>query len=399
MDKKTYCAFPFNSFFLCANGDVKFCCSSRVELGNVNEQDIDDIMLSSKATEIRQSILSNEWHMENCGLCYEQENVYSGTSERLGGEMEFYWDELKGINDPEHYKLQRFDLRWSNTCQLACNYCFEYFSSRWANINGVKINANKETSEQKVLEFISKNKNNIKNINLLGGEPLLQKQNKPVFDMLPDARYYILTNLSSELETNSNAQKLLTMPNVDWGVSFETIGDKFEYVRHGAKWDKLLHNIRYVKEKTGKKLNTHSLWCVYNALDLMEFCDYVVDSECFDGVYWQAMSSHPALSVFSQSTEFKTRALEELTRVIDKYENHPVLRTHILIDIKEQLIKTLNDFSFKEDTQQRDMEFSEELSNKTFHEWVDDLEKKLPKDKTMKDLWPILYDEIYVNDR
>lgn len=379
MDKKTYCAFPFNSFFLCSNGDVKVCCSSRLELGNVNNQEIEEIMHGPIATDIRRKILNNEWHMENCGLCYEQENNYSGYSERVGGDNQLYWESHRGINDENYFKLQRFDLRWSNTCQLACNYCFDYFSSRWANINGVKINGNKSLSEQKVIDFIEKNKENINHINLLGGEPLLQKQNKYVFQLLPDVRYYILTNLSVDVPNNANAQKLLTMPNVEWGVSFETIGDKFEYVRDGAKWETFISNIDYVNERAKQKVNSHSLWCTYNALDLMEFADFIAESGKIENVYWQAMSSHPALSVFQQTKEFKLAALQELDRVIDKHKDVKALRIEVLITMREQLKASINQ---NEDALQ---------IVDAFHSWVSDLEKKLPKDKSMQELWPDVY--------
>lgn len=386
MNRETFCSYPFNSFFLCANGDVKFCCSSRSVLGNINEQNVDDIMQSDIAVDVRRKILNNQWHHDNCGLCFEQETRYSGVSERLSGEHEYYWDTLRGVNSEEYFRLQRFDLRWSNTCQLACNYCFDYFSSRWANINGVKINANKETSETRVLDYIGKHKNDIVQINLLGGEPLLQKQNKYVFDLLPDCGYYILTNLSTNLQTNPNAQKLLTMPGVSWGVSFETIGDKFEYVRHGAKWEVFSANIQYVKERTGKNVNAHSLWCVYSALNLEEFCDYVISTNCFNGIYWQAMSSHPALSVFSQTDEFKQKALSELERCIEKYKDVPCIKTDLLSGIRDQLVKNIETGEV----------ITGDLSVDTFHEWVNDLEIKLIKDKNMEELWPEIY-ELYRN--
>jgi hypothetical protein len=35
-----------------------------------------------------------------------------------------------------------------------------------------------------------------------------------------------------------------------------------------------------------------------------------------------------------------------------------------------------------------------DLSVDTFYEWVDDLEKKLPKQKNMEELWPEIY-ELY----
>ena len=75
------------------------------------------------------------------------------------------------------------DVRWSNTCNLACNYCYEYFSSQWASIKGIKVNAIKKDNEDTLLMFIEKNKDTVINVNMLGGEPLLQKQNSPLIEI------------------------------------------------------------------------------------------------------------------------------------------------------------------------------------------------------------------------
>jgi hypothetical protein len=96
------------------------------------------------------------------------------------------------------------------------------------------------------------------------------------------------------------------------------------------------------------------------------------------------MSSHPALSVFSQTDEFKQLALEELNRCIEKYTDVPCIKTDLLVSIRDQLVKNL----------ETGEDITGDLSVDTFYEWVDDLEKKLPKQKNMEELWPEIY-ELY----
>jgi MoaA/NifB/PqqE/SkfB family radical SAM enzyme len=155
---------PFSSVFLGSDGGVRPCCSLRGELGNINESSLEDIIHGPIATSIRQSIIDEKWH-PMCSQCQDLEskgarNERTGTVESMIKFVDYKADD---------FKLEKLDLRWSNTCNLACNYCYPYFSSKWAEIKGIKINANKMSAEDKVFAFIQKNIDTVNNINLLGG--------------------------------------------------------------------------------------------------------------------------------------------------------------------------------------------------------------------------------------
>lgn len=387
MNKETFCSFPFNTIFLGSDGKIKPCCSSSAELGDINKDSIIDIINGPLAKDIRQSIVDEKWH-ETCGQCKKLES-YGARTERTGVLWQF--EEFKDAT-ADTFKLQKLDIRWSNTCNLACNYCYEYFSSQWSNIKGIKINANKEDAEDLLMAFIEESKDTITNLNLLGGEPLLQKQNHKLFDLLPDKRYYILTNLSLDLEKNALGKKLINMPFVAWGVSFENINLKYEHVRHGAKWDILLKNLKYLKN-LGKEVNAHPLYCAYSAFNLVELYDWYNEIDVFYGIYWCAIQNLPGQNIFTLPVNLKIKALHELENVIEKYEGS---RFNDSIDSLKEYYKMLSENL----RQRQNMEGQKRLEDdyriqedkKKFLIWINEMENKfLTKEYKFKELWPDVY--------
>ena len=390
MNKDTFCAYPFNTIFLGSDGKIKPCCSSSAELGDINTTPIKEIINGPLAREIRESIVNETWHA-TCGQCYRLEK-YGARTERTG--VLYKFDEFKEAT-ADTFVLQKLDFRWSNTCNLACNYCYEYFSSQWSNIKGIKINSNKDTAEKELFALIDEQKGTIENINLLGGEPLLQKQNQKLFDLLPNKGYYILTNLSLDLKKNQLGQKLISMPNVNWGVSFENIGLKYEHVRHGAKWEALLNNLEYLKVH-GKQVNAHPLYCAYSAFDLLELYDWYSEIDVFTGIYWCAIQNLPGQNVFTLPNDLKKKAITELENVILKYENSKYAESiESLKEYHKTLTEDLNSYNLLNDTGKAQADFKIQRDKKLFLKWIDEIENNyLTKEYTFRDLWPEVYNNL-----
>lgn len=373
MNKKTFCPYPFNTLFLGSDSGVKPCCSALTELGFLNKNDIESILQGDLARDVRRSILNEQWH-PICHQCKEIEDM-GGRSERSTS-LEYGYEKWEKIQLDEKYFIpEKIDLRWTNTCNLACNYCYEYFSSQWANIKGVKVNTLDQNNEESLFFFIEKHKDTIENINLLGGEPFLQKQNQRLIEMLPNRRYYVLTNLAVPLETNKIAQNILSEPFAAFGVSFETIGKRFEYVRHNAKWSQFTRNIEYIKEANDKiKLNAHPLYCTYSAFNLVEYYEYLISEPAFRDVFWCVVRNIDGLNVFKLPENLKRKAIEEI-ELCEKQFPKAMGMDHLL-DIRQALIE-----SFKETP----------TVEKTFNEFTTAIESDLKnKEHSFKELWPEL---------
>lgn len=378
MNKQTFCSYPFNTVFIGADKAVKTCCSAIESLGNLNDNTIDEILSGDKAREVKDTILQGKWHSQ-CLQCKTIESV-GGRSERSHA-VEKDYDKFKDIVDKDFFRLEMVDVRWSNTCNLACNYCYEYFSSQWASIKGIKVNAIKKDNEDTLLMFIEKNKDTVINVNMLGGEPLLQKQNSPLIEILNGKRFYVLTNLAVPMDSNKIANQLLKEDNAEWGVSFETVGKRYEYVRHNASWDLFLQNLEYVEKiKPDITLNAHPLYCTYSAFNLVEYYDFIHQHPIFSGVFWCVIQNIDELNVSKLSRQMKIKAIEEIDRVYSKYPN--ASGVDHLLEIKSKMLETL--------------EIKPNGVDRKFLKWTKTLEKKFLTDKefNFKELWPNLNDDV-----
>jgi organic radical activating enzyme len=374
MNKDTFCSLPFTEIFLGPDGMVKTCCSASVAVGSLHTHSIQEILSNETAKDIREHILANKWH-PSCVQCERQESqgVASERDNKLEDFIQFH-----GNVDSDYFKLTRLDLRWSNTCNLSCVYCYEYFSSKWANVKGISVNTIKDENENSLFTLIEKDKDHIQTILMLGGEPLLQKQNKKLIDLLSDKNFYILTNLTVPLESNAIAEKLLNNTGAHWGISFETVEDRFEYVRHGGSWKTFNDNIDYLnKNKICKKLEAHSMYSIYSAFNLVEFYEFVIEKG-FTHVHWNLLESsgyNEHSNIMLLPNEFKKLAIEEIEKCQLKFPNGPGIKN--LDPIKQALTNT------KEEHTHHTSSFLNEF---------DTLENLLV-DKKYKfvDLWPNIY--------
>jgi len=229
--------------------------------------------------------------------------------------------------------------------------------------------------------FIEKNKDTVINVNMLGGEPLLQKQNSPLIEILNGKRFYVLTNLAVPMDSNKIANQLLKEDNAEWGVSFETVGKRYEYVRHNASWDLFLQNLEYVEKiKPDITLNAHPLYCTYSAFNLVEYYDFIHQHPIFSGVFWCVIQNIDELNVSKLSRQMKIKAIEEIDRVYSKYPN--ASGVDHLLEIKSKMLETL--------------EIKPNGVDRKFLKWTKTLEKKFLTDKefNFKELWPNLNDDV-----
>ncbi len=314
--KDISCTLPFNGLFIGTHSEIKTCCAGRTDLGNLKDTPIEDILDGKLAREIRNDHLNGVRNI-NCVDCYGREDI-GVKSQRVP---------LTSIavqpTDDRYFKLKNIDLRWSNVCNLTCNYCAPFFSSRWAKILGEPILQGLSSSgEATLFEYLVKIKDPDQeyDIILLGGEPLLHGQNIKLLDIFYDSKILVVSNLSlPNVESSPIVQKLIQNTNVNWSVSFENIGEKFEYVRHGASWEIFHKNLNYIHTTTGKTLVVFPIYGVYSAFNLVDLYDFIISSGMFGLVQWQTMTSQNGLEMHSMPDNIKAAGLDELDRCIQKY--------------------------------------------------------------------------------
>jgi organic radical activating enzyme len=367
-NKYTTCPAIDMALFLNTDGGIKVCCAGEGELGNIKDQTITDIFNSPKVIEIKKSLDNHEFPT-HCNRCVEHENTAPGSSQL------HHFNNSK-YPDLGYRKLQSVDLRWSNHCNLSCKYCGPEASSVWAKIREEDdILLSNRGYTDTVLEEIVKNVDTIGNVMLLGGEPLLQKENEALLNTISEStRVSVLTNASVDLEKNKIYNLLKKRSkNVEIYVSVDNIEERFEYVRYGAKWDLFVKNLHTLKKDFGH-IRFNPVYSIWSATRLQELMEFFQQFTTIHDTHWSLIVSDPGqgFSVFEHSDFIKKAALTEISLI------EPLIKGSKQYDFFQGVKKSINSSepvngaakSFKMDT------------------WY--FETKMPYPKTLRELWPEL---------
>jgi MoaA/NifB/PqqE/SkfB family radical SAM enzyme len=245
---------------------VRTCCVGKNIISDLNVGQINNIEQSLVLQEIRNKMLAGEPDLKNCANCVEQEKNDGYSS--LRNHYNTYYPDF----DLDDLNLKFVDLRWSNTCNLSCMYCSPTFSSTWADkLKTINLKPVKPYQDE-LLTWILERAGHIKELMLVGGEPLLMKQNYELLKVLPlDCRISIITNLSYDLKNLPCLADLLKRPadSIVWNISVDHVQEQFEYVRQGANWDRLIENIKFLKHHWPDNCSINMVYSMFNALDLL----------------------------------------------------------------------------------------------------------------------------------
>ena len=294
------------------DGGIKPCCPGAHELGNLRNNSIDIILSGDTYKQVRQSIVNGT--SPYCKNCDINDSVIPNSSQRHTFNRAF--------PSPGYQQLKQLDIRWSNLCNLACRYCCSNDSSEWAKLESKPIESISRDYAQGVLDLIKQNRNTIQVVYLLGGEPLLQKYNEDLLDILDNkTQIDIVTNLNVRLDNNRVYEKLKSFPHVRWNVSVDNVGDRFEYVRHGASWDLLLDNIDTLKQDFGQAhIFLHPVYSIWSAFSLAEYLDFT--QRLGVEVWWQLANEDEqfpdlirGFNIFKHSNKIKESASKQIDQL------------------------------------------------------------------------------------
>ena len=311
-----YCAAPWRGLHINPRGDVKTCCAGDPNmLGNLNTQTIEEILHGPVMQEIRQSIKQGKSHAY-CYNCVQSERY--GRSERNWHNDVSPEFDCQTALDTEHLPTL-IDVRWNTTCNLSCNYCGDKCSSKWAALKQIPFKSGARPYYEQVCDYLEKHKDTIREVALVGGEPLLLPENERLLDVIPDdCIVTLITNMSVDLDNNKVFKKLVNRKKVGWSMSFDNIDKRFEYVRYGGSWPLLVENITKIKQlfSQGQWGGIHAVYNLYNATRLTEFIDWAksigVDT------HWQSLYQPDYLDPLKHNPQVRDLAQTELEKVLTR---------------------------------------------------------------------------------
>jgi hypothetical protein len=167
---------------------------------------------------------------------------------------------------------------------------------------------------KQVCDFIEQHHDHIHEVALVGGEPLLLPENDRLLDVIPkSAIVTLITNLNVDLQTNKIFRKLAQRQRVGWSMSFDNIGPRFEYVRHGGSWSVLQENLKTIQGLMKSQAHwggVHAVYSIYNATRLCEFRQFVQSVDVT--VLWQNLFQPEYLDPFLHGPAVAELARKEI---------------------------------------------------------------------------------------
>jgi hypothetical protein len=288
--------------------------------------------------------------------------------------------------DPARAQLDYFDptiidIRWNTTCNLSCNYCGPYCSSRWQSIqDGRVVRSQARPYYDQVCDFLQQHATDIREVAMVGGEPLLLPENERLLDVIPrDCIVTLITNTSVDLEHNRIFQKISQRHRVGWSMSFDNIHDRYEYVRHGGDWSLLNRNIDRIQglmRDQGHWGGIHAVYNIYNCTRLVEFREWAQSRALT--VLWQNLFQPVYLDPVQHGPSTRQLAIQEVDRLMDRCGT-------VMADSERQFFEHARDNLQKGPTQSQpvSLAFQQHIRD-TEHRWHPD------KQGQFEQLWPEL---------
>jgi radical SAM protein with 4Fe4S-binding SPASM domain len=311
-----YCAAPWRGLHINPRGDVKTCCAGNPNmLGNLNSAKIEDVLNSPKLQEIRQTVARGQKH-PYCSNCQSAEAM-GGSSERSWHNNQNPQFDYTTAGDRYHYPVI-MDVRWNTTCNLSCNYCSEWASSKWSALKSIPFKSGTRPYYDAVCDFVEQHREHIQEVALVGGEPLLLPENERLLDVIPEnAIVTLITNMAVDFENNKVFRKIAQRRRVGWSMSFENIAQRYEYVRYGGDWQLLKHNLEIIndlKKNQGHWGGIHAVYNIYSATRLCELYQFAKETET--SILWQKLFDPDCLDPFLHGPKVAQLAMAEIDRLV-----------------------------------------------------------------------------------
>ena len=202
---------------------------SRSNTASCHRVDPDDLTLDTfeqfhnlpRKLDDRKLMLEGKWPGGGCEYCKKIEDA-DGFSDRQF-HLQEQFDELTPVelfDDPTAIAVtpRTLEIYFNNTCNFKCLYCGPWFSSKIAaelKMNGPlskevwqpkytdwETNPDYNMMVEKLWVWLAENHHNIKNLQILGGEPFLQKEFEDCLTFFennpnPNLNLVVVTNLSA----------------------------------------------------------------------------------------------------------------------------------------------------------------------------------------------------------
>ena len=361
---KNFCVVPWTNFELYTNGDVRTCSVGGTRLGNINKTSIYDILAGDKLTNIRKNMLDNKAD-KNCTWCVHrtiEDDNFSYLRDHYNSRL---IDEDIDYLDTNNFDLRFIDLHWSNICNLRCVMCWPQQSSLIAKDQKVITASVDKKNIHTIIDMIKQNQKNLKEIYLSGGEPFYIPYNTLLLDQLENTNIPLRINTNMHWKKNNKLFKILTkkFKNVQLTMSVDALGDKFDYIRNGANWNRFISNLQYVRDNTDFEIRINSIFSVMNAIDIDKVVNFFYHDQKIKDITINILHRPTPIDAKNYPTEKKADIIQKLENCLETLSREDInLINNIkncIMQIKlpkqEDYIETLDNITKRHKTNWQEM--------------------------------------------
>ncbi len=319
------------------SGQTSSC--HRSSHSTLDSDNFEDFHNTDKKISSRQDMLESKWPGDGCEYCRDIESS-GGISDRLFQNKipDVYPHELD--KDPTQVVVNPtiLEVFFSNTCNLKCVYCeaslssaiqaedTKFGGSAFTNLRFEDNNRYQEFAP-KFWSWFENNHLSLQRLQILGGEPLLQKDFFKLLEFFetnpcPNLEFNIVTNLSvpTHIVEKASAQmaKLLReqkLKRVDIQASIDCWGPGQEYVRTGLNLNLFEQNLTVL---TGMKIFRIGLLSTVCSLTIPEMENLVHKHKEWSQqqeIFWYMHLVLPSDSIFSPTIFNSNHLVEKLENV------------------------------------------------------------------------------------
>jgi len=349
INSKTFCALPWTSMCVLSHGDVKPCCISKhdVVAGNIRDLPLQDIWNNDVYKTLRLDML-NGVKNDICSICYNGEKAGISTTMRtMSNKSSTRYQELVDNMLPDgsmkNLELEWLDVRLSSVCNFKCRTCQSDTSSKWAeedikfgevmpaHVLGPRGFHLLETeTKYPLLPQIKEMLKTVKMIYFSGGEPLMHPEHYEILEYLIESK-----NTDVVIKYNSNISLLKYkgkniidlwkhFKTVEYFASIDDVGEREEYIRHGAVWQEQVENLKIIQaEAPHVELSFNMVVSLFNILYITDAIDEVMSMI-------KKPKNFPHLQRLETPTYFSIKVLDLETKkeVIKKLHNWLIKNKH-----------------------------------------------------------------------
>ena len=347
----SFCIYPWINLRISTVGDISPCCLFKETIANLDQTTIKEVYQGKFMRDLRRSFLVGEKPTQ-CSVCWNDEAINKPSMRQRAKHKfrEIYYQ--IDYQQEDFNQLQLFDLNLGNTCNLSCRICHRQSSSSIADQDYAdgRISAEELKNLSQSVRWAESDHfwdqmlgvvQNIKYLDLYGGEPLMSKAHFKFLRKLIDLD--MAKNIKIDYNSNGTVYSehffdlWRHFKEVKISFSIDDIGDRFESQRVGAKWNIVCKNILKYNSRKSEKFITEIFPTIntQNVLYLPELLAWI-DTQEFDHVAFNILHEPKEYNITFLDIDSKKIIIEKL-----KYNSNSICASIItLLENSMHIAKT-----------------------------------------------------------